>query len=782
MKNQMRKEKILFHKSELRKLALEERREQAKDRDIHKRFRQCRSDAEAVEKVVHHREKVLSGAPVHSKNDLVAIAFFGACGGEWVAHVHYLGDLPGFGGFMIFAGGVNLLVDPGRGSLDSMRALGIDPGSLDMVIATNKHWDTTRDLNLILMASTGPWSGKEARPPRLLSTRSVLYGHAIKKSSPVNHENYVRYSGEKQVQQTYGDVVLFQPPVVSVHDLIARLKGQYGLLEIGKKYVVSKDLTIYTRESYHTELPGALKTIPALDMVLRREGKVAARCVYLSNTEYRPELADLYARDLSVVGPIDVLIINVKTIHLYEHRTGPYKGFTKRHLGWRGAVQFVKDLHEAGALKPSSLVVLRGWGLETVSRDDKELNCIVAEPEKLKIYEKKFQKDTGYRALVPGLTWVRAYSGPDGETAVSAQHVQRPFEAVEDRGILTFGGCLFYRSRIMRDIVKKMTPLLNSLKTIILITGDSGVGKDWLARAIHEEARKRGYERENYVSENCSILSRENAWPTLVGASRGAFTGSIEKLPGWFGKAEKGTLVLQEIADMDLEIQPKLLTALEERCYRRHGDLKLSVLDSRIIFTTNIDLSKAVRDGKFRQELYGRIGMVIKIPPLRERPEDIDAMVTGWVREGHFPAAFMNEEVIRTLTDFDWPLNVRSLRNTLEAVKISRDYSVNNFCREAESRQEKYVSDAGITTGKDYCPDPLDERIVHIMAGGGQWFRRDIQDELHQMPKLHNFDTFSKTTVIKRIGRLVEMGVIKRMGAGSRTCYSLPVSKSAPSE
>ena len=118
-----------------------------------------------------------------------------------------------------------------------------------------------------------------------------------------------------------------------------------------------------------------------------------ARCVYLTDTEYRKDLAESYVRDLEELGPIDILICNVKTLNVFPYKNGPLKGFTKKHLGWRGLVQLTKDLKTSKVLKPSSMVVLRAWGIETVTKLDED-GTMIATPEKLEIYERSYMDET----------------------------------------------------------------------------------------------------------------------------------------------------------------------------------------------------------------------------------------------------------------------------------------------------------------------------------------------------------------------------------------------------
>src|SRR5262249_25605226 len=148
-----------------------------------------------------------------------------------------------------------------------------------------------------------------------------------------------------------------------------------------------------------------------------------ASCVYLSDTEYRRELADAYAQD--DLGPIDILICNVKTLDIRPQSEGPYKGYSHRHLGWKGVLQLTRDFQARGLLTPTSMVVLRAWGIETVTRLNSTDGVMTATPEKLRIYEDTYAAHTQQPAVVPGQTWV-AVSETVG-TVPRVRHIRRPF-------------------------------------------------------------------------------------------------------------------------------------------------------------------------------------------------------------------------------------------------------------------------------------------------------------------------------------------------------------------
>ena len=202
----------------------------------------------------------------------------------------------------------------------------------------------------------------------------------------------------------------------------------------------------------------------------------------------------------------------------------------------------------------------------------------------------------------------------------------------------------------------------------VLITGETGAGKGVLARWIHESS-SRG--NEGFVDLNCAGLSRELLESELFGHERGAFTGAVETKAGLLEMGHRGTVFLDEIGDMELQIQPRLLKVLEERTFRRLGDVRNRFADIRFISGTHQDLLRAVREHRFRADLYFRVSTVpITIPPLRERPEDITVLTNYILEQLGESLGCRSIEVTLTawqaLESYAWPGNIRELRNVLE--------------------------------------------------------------------------------------------------------------------
>ncbi len=208
----------------------------------------------------------------------------------------------------------------------------------------------------------------------------------------------------------------------------------------------------------------------------------------------------------------------------------------------------------------------------------------------------------------------------------------------------------------------------------VIIMGESGTGKELVARTIHSlSPRGEG----PYVGINCAALPANLIESELFGHEKGAFTGAEEPRKGCFELAHGGTLLLDEFTEMRPDLQAKLLRVLEERKLRRVGGNREIALDVRVLGASNCDLSKAIAEGKLRQDLYYRLSVfVITVPPLRERPEDIvpltQAFIQRFAAESHRAITGADEECMVALQSYSWPGNVRQLRNVIQrAVALS---------------------------------------------------------------------------------------------------------------
>jgi two-component system, NtrC family, response regulator AlgB len=206
----------------------------------------------------------------------------------------------------------------------------------------------------------------------------------------------------------------------------------------------------------------------------------------------------------------------------------------------------------------------------------------------------------------------------------------------------------------------------------VLLRGESGTGKSALARAIHHWSN-RPEKPMGVIS--CPSIPSELLESELFGHVKGAFTGAIRDSPGRIAMCEGGTILLDEIGDLPLPVQPKLLRFLQDREYERVGDHVTRNADVRIIAATNLDLENAVKEGRFREDLFYRLNVIqIDIPPLRERPEDVvplaERLLVFFGRKNHRVFQGFADEALQALTDYDWPGNVRELSNIVERTAI----------------------------------------------------------------------------------------------------------------
>ncbi|HZT24787.1 MAG TPA: sigma-54 dependent transcriptional regulator [Pseudolabrys sp.] len=225
---------------------------------------------------------------------------------------------------------------------------------------------------------------------------------------------------------------------------------------------------------------------------------------------------------------------------------------------------------------------------------------------------------------------------------------------------------LIWRDAAMGAVVKLAGQIAGS-DASVLITGESGTGKEVLARYLHARSQRA---KKPFITVNCAAIPENLLESELFGHEKGAFTGALARRIGKFEEANGGTLLLDEISEMDVRLQAKLLRAIQERVIDRVGGGKPVAVDIRIIATSNRNLVDAVRDGKFREDLLFRLNVVnLKIPPLRERPADIAELATYFIKKysdaNGLPVRPLSTQAAQALQSNRWPGNVRELENTL---------------------------------------------------------------------------------------------------------------------
>lgn len=233
--------------------------------------------------------------------------------------------------------------------------------------------------------------------------------------------------------------------------------------------------------------------------------------------------------------------------------------------------------------------------------------------------------------------------------------------------------------------VKRMLEKVAPTESRVLITGPNGSGKELVARWIHERSQRAN---GPMVEVNCAAIPSELIESELFGHKKGSFTGAIADRPGKFEQANGGTLFLDEIGDMSLDAQAKVLRALQESKITRVGDSKEIKVDVRVVAATNKDLRKEIEAGRFREDLYHRLAViVVNVPSLNERRDDIPLLIEHFNRRisddyGHPPKQF-TPEAIRALQDYNWTGNIRELANVVERLLILCD----NVVHEEDVRQ-----------------------------------------------------------------------------------------------
>jgi DNA-binding NtrC family response regulator len=264
-----------------------------------------------------------------------------------------------------------------------------------------------------------------------------------------------------------------------------------------------------------------------------------------------------------------------------------------------------------------------------------------------------------------------------------------------------------YPSLAMKTIMNEAHSAAASDGTVLL-QGESGSGKDYLARWIHDNSKRA---RSPYFSLNCAAIARELAESELFGHERGAFTGAHQRKRGLLELAEGGTLLLNEIGELSLSLQSKLLTFLDTRSFLRVGGEKHHTVNARIISATNRSLDKEVEEGRFLSALFYRINVFgINVPPLRDRTEDIPLLLEEILSRlakdlqlTHLP--YIDPADVNALKGYNWPGNVRELRNTLERALIlsdGRSLKLTPLSVEAVTHDWSHVSNF-----------PIPERTLH---------------------------------------------------------------------
>jgi DNA-binding NtrC family response regulator len=293
---------------------------------------------------------------------------------------------------------------------------------------------------------------------------------------------------------------------------------------------------------------------------------------------------------------------------------------------------------------------------------------------------------------------------------------------------------------VMQDLRRQIAKVAPT-RSRVLITGDSGTGKELIARAIH---RNGSVSAGPFVKVNCAAIPPELIESELFGHERGAFTGAIAKKRGLFEVADGGTIFLDEIGDMALPAQAKVLRVLQTGEFTRVGGEKSLRTDCRVVAATNRDLEQMVKDGGFREDLFYRLNVVqVRVPALRERRTDIPALVkhfvAGSVRGHEAPSDVVRPDALEQLVTYDWPGNVRQLRNEILRAAI-------------------------LTRGRrPVGPEDLSEELRGERVSGGPSFRdRVVVAQRVIVEEALNGAGWNKTRAARTLG-LSRQGLLKMM-------------------
>ena len=239
------------------------------------------------------------------------------------------------------------------------------------------------------------------------------------------------------------------------------------------------------------------------------------------------------------------------------------------------------------------------------------------------------------------------------------------------RPIDEFSGRFVGQSKRVRELLSLVARVAKSDSTV-LITGESGTGKERIARILHDASPRA---HAPFVPVNCGAIPEGLMESELFGHEKGAFTGAVTGRPGRFELANGGTIFFDEIGELPLPLQVKLLRVLQEKTYERVGGIRVQTANVRVLAATHRNLEEMSREGRFREDLFYRLSVIpVEIPPLRERKEDIPLLMAffqhRWEEEGRGDPVALGRDVQKALCDYPWPGNVRELENVMERLHV----------------------------------------------------------------------------------------------------------------
>ena len=371
-------------------------------------------------------------------------------------------------------------------------------------------------------------------------------------------------------------------------------------------------------------------------------------------------------------------------------------------------------IDDEAAIRESLQILLEDDGYEVVNAQDGEEGLAVLDSQAVDLVLLDFQlpdrngleilKDIRERDPELAVIMITAYGTPENAVAAikggAANFIAKPWtnEKLQADVRAAIGRKLVQEENIQlkrqlkqrynfEHIIGKSDPMLRIFdlvaqvapsRSTILLQGESGTGKELIAKAIHANSPRKD---RPFVPVNTGSMPSDLLESTLFGHVKGAFTSAISSRKGLFEMADRGTIFLDEIGNMSMETQAKLLRVLQDKRFMHLGGMQEIQVDVRVIAATNSDLRQAVKEGKFREDLYYRLNVItIELPPLRNRREDIPMLVQHFLRkyceENEKPACGLGPDALRTLMDYAWPGNVRELENAIERAVVLSSHPV----------------------------------------------------------------------------------------------------------
>ncbi len=279
---------------------------------------------------------------------------------------------------------------------------------------------------------------------------------------------------------------------------------------------------------------------------------------------------------------------------------------------------------------------------------------------------------------------------------------------------------VLYRSEAMKRTISMVEQVAPSHASV-LITGESGTGKEVIARHLHQQSDRSD---KPFISVNCAAIPENLLESELFGHEKGAFTGALNRRIGKFEEAHGGTLLLDEISEMDLRLQAKLLRAIQEREFDRVGGTKPIKVDIRILATSNRDMQSHIRQGKFREDLYYRLNVItVDLAPLRERRDDIlllaEHFIEKYASTNHVQVRSLSQQAQQRLLEYPWPGNVRELENTLHrAVLIAHHQTIEEsdlmLSPSASSEQHAAIQDNAEDENYEDMIPLVGQTVAHV--------------------------------------------------------------------